>query len=183
MTLTTTISNKKGRQLVCENAVLDTSLLKFTEIYPDERVFVAEYETWEAVNPLNLPFPYISARLTIIVTDQEMHMTALVYEDDDEQKYHEYTSGFGDIEFQVRMATWEKIALFLKIMQECAKIAESKTEKEMDPKTTTETPRVRVIGKKKELPSKPTIELSTSAQEAFQTIVKSIEESMGEKTE
>lgn len=106
-------------QIVCEDCILDTSLINNLKIDKSERFISFDYDANESGSPLNLPFKAESAKFHLIITQNELHIGVLVEIDNETLNNHEcFANECGDIEFSVRLTLEEKLSLLRYLVNE-----------------------------------------------------------------
>ncbi len=116
MKLLSTNTSADGKRLICENAVFDPSLINITSIDKSEKFIKMNYDFSECGNPLDLPFEADSVEFGLKLTRHNIHISAIAELCDEEcSKFNEFANDFGEVEFNVRMTTVEKISLLLAI--------------------------------------------------------------------
>lgn len=114
MKLLSTQRNSCGKQLICEDAVLDPSLMSITNLDIAEKIVSFKYDFSECGHPLNLPFDANNVDFLVKITQHDIHICAMVeLSDEIYDAYEEYSNDLGDIEFDARMTTEEKLALLV----------------------------------------------------------------------
>lgn len=114
MKLLSTQRNSCGKQLICEDAVLDPNLMSITNLDIVEKIVSFKYDFSECGHPLNLPFDANAVDFLVKITQHDIHICAMVALSDEIYGiYEEYLNDIGSIEFNVRMTTEEKLALLV----------------------------------------------------------------------
>lgn len=119
MKLLSSKRNKRGDQLVCEDAIFDPSLMTPVAIDTAEHYITFRYDFSESGCPLSLPFDADEVVFGVRLTNHDIHTTVLAsISDGCAATYRDYINDVGDIEFYARMDSEEKFQLLLAFCQE-----------------------------------------------------------------
>lgn len=108
----------QGKQLVCDNVVIDPGLIANVNVCLSEQVITFDYDHSECGCPLDLPFGAMQARFIVRYTPYDIHMSALIEVGDELDEVgkelnvdYEKLIAQGEIEFYARMTQEEKLSL------------------------------------------------------------------------
>ena len=110
MKLLSTRRNKKGVQIICDEAIFDPNLARLSFTDTEECVFKIYYDHSECGHPLNLPFECSSTNFYVKVTAHSILVSMIAEVTDDIiLDFEDYINEIGAIEFDARLTTDEKL--------------------------------------------------------------------------